>query len=435
MKKTDFDKKIKIITLADDKILGLELKSILYTPNKYRIPVAFADRANSVDDTDKYISENYSKEDQKKLKYNDAITNEFLAEMTKLNSDSESEIQKLAKKYKTKLLEVDYKAPEKLRCITPNDDIENLSGYFVIDSNAIIGSNGELLSSFLNLDFNIFNDFFVFFTKFFGMYIDDINEEDLRVLQIDELTDIKLIISLAKNTYENSKKNIIQIQSLLKKFIDFLYGYDNNNEINSLTLKQKFYVFYEENKQELNNFSHKYHHEGLFNFNYSSTELNYLKHKDTSELIKKLKKFDANGSKISNSYSIITENIYTVLYISLYNLVLNNYAMIKQCKNCHRYFLTNKSNTYYCDNIYYQDRTCKDVGNQLSQKRKENKEPVYGKYRSIYANKATLLKRNPDIYSREDYENWKSTAKQFMNDIKHGKKTYEEFDKWLDKNK
>ena len=55
MKKTDFDKEIKIITLSDGKILGLELKSILYTPNKYRIPVALADRANSADDTDKYI--------------------------------------------------------------------------------------------------------------------------------------------------------------------------------------------------------------------------------------------------------------------------------------------------------------------------------------------------------------------------------------------
>lgn len=435
MKKTDFDKEIKIITLADGKLLGLELKSILYTPNKYRIPVAFADRANSADDTDKYISENYSKEDQEKLKHNDAITNEFLAEVSKLLSDSESEIQKLVKKYKAKLLDVDYKAPDNLRCITTDDDIENLSGYFVIDSNAIIDSNGKLLASFLNLDFNKFNDFFVFFTKYFGMFIDEMNKEDLRGLQIDELTDIKSIISLAKNVYEDSKRNIIQIQNLLKKFVDFLYGYDNSNEINSLTLKQKFYVFYEENKKELNNFSHKYHHEGLFNFTYSSTDLNNSNHKNTSELIEKLKKFDADGSKISNSYSIITDNIYTVLYISLYNLVLNNYAMIRQCKNCHKYFLTNKSNTYYCDNIYYQNKTCKDIGNQLSQKKKENKEPVYGKYRSIYANKATLLKRNPDIYSREDYEHWKKESSQFMKDIRNGLKTYEEFDKWLDKNK
>ena len=435
MKNTDFNKKIRITPLANNDILAFELKSILYTPNKYRIPVAFADKTNSVDDTEKYIAENYTIEDQKKLKHNDIITNKFLAELAKLNSDSEDEINKLVKKYKVQLFDVNYEAPATLRCLSSNDDIENMKGYFVIDSNAIIGSNGELLSNFLNLDFNKFNHFFMFFTKYFGMFIDCFEEKDLESLKIDELTDMKLIISLAYKIYKSSIDYIINIQNLFKEFVNLLYGYDNDKNIDSLTLKQKFYVFYENNKNELQAFSEKYQHYGLFNFNYVHSDLIHLEHNNTSELISKLKQFDSDGSKIFNSYSIVTDNIYTVLYISLYNLVLNNNAMIRQCKNCHRYFLTNKSNTYYCDNIYYEDKTCKDVGNQLSQKRKENKEPVYGKYRSIYANKATLLKRYPDIYSQEDYDKWKKEAKQFMNDIRHGLKTYDEFDKWLDKNK
>ena len=79
--------------------------------------------------------------------------------------------------------------------------------------------------------------------------------------------------------------------------------------------------------------------------------------------------------------------------------------------------------------------TCKEFGIKTSQKRKENEEPVYGKYRTIYARKAMLVKRNPDIKSyKTNYEKWKKEAKQFMQDIKDGKKTYEEFDEWLDKN-
>lgn len=435
MKISDFDKKIKITPLSNNNILAFELKSILYTPNKYRIPVAFADTTNSINDTEKYIAENYTIEDQKKLKHNDIITNKFLAELAKLNSDSDDEVKKLIKKYKPQLLDVAYKAPNKLRCLNASDNIEDMKGYFVIDSNAIIGSNGELLSNFLNLDFNKFNHFFMFFTKYFGMFIDCFEEKDLEGLKIDELTDLTLIISLANKIYNSSKDYIINIQNLFRDFVDLLYGYDNNKDIYSLTLKQKFYIFHDKHQDELQAFSERYQHYGLFNFNYVHSDLIHLKHNNTSELILKLKKFDPDGSKIFNSYSIVTDNIYTVLYISLYNLVLNNTAMIRQCKNCHRYFLTNKSNTYYCDNIYYEDKTCKDVGNQLSQKRKENKEPVYGKYRSIYANKATLLKRYPDIYSQEDYDKWKKEAKQFMNDIRHGKKTYDEFDKWLDKNK
>ena len=46
------------------------------------------------------------------------------------------------------------------------------------------------------------------------------------------------------------------------------------------------------------------------------------------------------------------------------------------------------------------------------------------------------VKRNPDIaLYKKQYDEWKKTAKQFIQDIQNGIKTYEEFDKWLDKNK
>ena len=78
MKKSDFDKNIKIYSIASNHYQGLGLKSILYTPIPYRIPVAFADTANSADDTEKYIKEAYSKEEQKALAYNDKINTEIL---------------------------------------------------------------------------------------------------------------------------------------------------------------------------------------------------------------------------------------------------------------------------------------------------------------------------------------------------------------------
>ena len=46
------------------------------------------------------------------------------------------------------------------------------------------------------------------------------------------------------------------------------------------------------------------------------------------------------------------------------------------------------------------------------------------------------VKRNPDIeYYKTNYEKWKKEAKQFINDIKNGKKTYDEFDEWLNEKK
>ena len=47
-----------------------------------------------------------------------------------------------------------------------------------------------------------------------------------------------------------------------------------------------------------------------------------------------------------------------------------------------------------------------------------------------------LVKRNPDIeVYKKDYEKWKKEAKEFMDAIRSEKKTYEEFDKWLEENK
>ena len=46
------------------------------------------------------------------------------------------------------------------------------------------------------------------------------------------------------------------------------------------------------------------------------------------------------------------------------------------------------------------------------------------------------MKRNPDITKYvDDYENYKKETQKFQEDIKNGKKTYEDFDKWLEQNK
>lgn len=141
---------------------------------------------------------------------------------------------------------------------------------------------------------------------------------------------------------------------------------------------------------------------------------------------------DPNGKEISNEYKYETDNLYSAFYIMLYDIIGISNAYVKICGNCGKYFLTPKATVAYCDRIVENDITCKDIGIKEQQKRKGEKEPVYKRYRQIYAKKAMLVKRNPDILSYKiDYENWKKEAKQFMLDIKTKKKTYDEFDVWL----
>jgi len=46
-----------------------------------------------------------------------------------------------------------------------------------------------------------------------------------------------------------------------------------------------------------------------------------------------------------------------------------------------------------------------------------------------------VVRRNPDIkVYKKNYENWKKEDKEIMDAIRSEKKTYKEFDKWLEEN-
>lgn len=71
----------------------------------------------------------------------------------------------------------------------------------------------------------------------------------------------------------------------------------------------------------------------------------------------------------------------------------------------------------------------------ISPTKKQQDDLIYGKYRKIYAKKAMLVKRNPDIQSyKDDYENWKKEAQEYRNKLKSETITNEDFEKWLDEN-
>ncbi len=143
---------------------------------------------------------------------------------------------------------------------------------------------------------------------------------------------------------------------------------------------------------------------------------------------------DPEGTDISREYIYETDNLYTAFYIMLYNIISIKDWYVKICGNCGKYFITPKATVAYCDRIVEGELTCRDVGIKGQQKRKGEKEPVYKKYRQMYAQKAMTIKRNPDLPSyKTKYEKWKKEARQFIKDIKNGKKTYNEFDKWLEK--
>ena len=311
--------------------------------------------------------------------------------------------------------------------------IEKMDLDLIIDYDYKKMALGDNLTGFLNLDFNNFDDFFKFFCTFIFIYLDKIPKTQLskifkgfdkNIIHIGtnktlHIANKVLLKQCAESFYETEKEYLIKMQSLFKNFVDYVFNNDKKKKLSKLNNAQRFYIF-QNITEDLREISEDYICD--YSLNFSFTDENFMHElfskvkegisnplSDENFLINTITKNDPNGENIvGNKYDFKTNNLFTYFYIVLYHIVLNDVDYIKKCQVCGKYFFSDKNNTLYCN----------------------------GKYRQIYAKKAMAVKRNPDIeYYKTNYEKWKKEAKQFINDIKSGKKTYDEFDEWLDKSK
>lgn len=339
-------------------------------------------------------------------------------------------------------------------------NIEKMDLDLIIDCDYKKMALGDNLTGFLNLDFNNFDDFFKFFCTFIFIYLDKIPKTQLskifkgfdkNIIHIGtnkplHIANKVLLKQCAETFYETEKEYLIKMQSLFKNFVDYIFNNDRKKKLSKLNNAQRFYIF-QNITEDLREISEDYICDYSLNFSFTDEDFmnelfgeiqkgisNPLSNEDF--LIENMLKNDPDGKKIiGHEYNFKTNNLFAYFYIILYHITLNNVEYIKKCQVCGKYFFSDKNNTLYCNGKYSKDITCKEYGIKTSQKRKENEEPVYGKYRQIYAKKAMMVKRNPDIeYYKTNYEKWKKEARQFINDIKFDKKTYDEFNKWLDEN-
>ena len=394
--------------------------TLLYTDNsKYaisntRVSYCKLNIEKLIDDyKTKHNIEKYSKEDQKAT---DLIYNIYYPSGT----DLEKQNNKLWN-HKNFPKPLDY-----------YNSFDNNDGFFAIDYTAEAFENDVdstyILSDFLNRNFNNYDEYFVFFTKYLFSFINFFEDEDIKKLEFNHLYSFKEINDLAQKYHPIIINFIIEKQSDIKEIIDYSYNYDTyNNEL------QRFSAYRLVNHKKYDYFSSNIKQIGL---SYDvSLDNNKKVHNMTCEQL--LKEFDNWHIRPIYTNEIVASNIFGYFYYMTYTILKNYYYNIKKCKNCSKYYIVeNSSKQLYCDNLYNENQTCRDIGNQLAQLKKQQDDLVYGKYRKIYAKKAMLVKRNPDIESYKiDYENWKKEAQEYRDKLKKEKITNEEFEKWLDTNK
>lgn len=350
------------------------------------------------------------------------------------NAKSDKERDKLGKEYADNMQKY-YPYKKKYTTLSFNDNVGALDGYILFKIDTIEQQFDLSLFDFISYDFNNLNDYYLFFINYMDYFIDKFDKDDLNKIQFNKLYKIKDIIELARKYYPQERDNIVRYQKLFKDCINFCYQIDGNINLNNLTLQQRFFLFNQLYKNPFKDISNKFEMINLLDYTYDSIPYNSenVEPKDILILSSIIHTMDPEGKGLSCTFRFKTNNIFTAFYITLFNTIGMDELYVKICGNCNKYFITPKLNIVYCDREWANNLTCKDVGSKLSQKRKEEKNTVYGRYRTIFSRKRMLMKRNPDITKYEDdYEKYKKESNKFKKEITEGKKTYNDFNKWLD---
>lgn len=350
------------------------------------------------------------------------------------NAKSDKERDKLGKEYADNMQKY-YPYRKKYTTLSFNDNVRALDGYILFKIDTIEQQFDLSLFDFISYDFNNLNDYYLFFINYMDYFIDKFDKDDLNKIHFNKLYKIKDIIELARKYYPQERDNIVRYQKLFKDCINFCYPIDGNINLNNLTLQQRFFLFNQLYKNPFKDISNKFEMINLLDYTYDNIPYNSenVESKDILILSSIIHTMDPEGKVLSCTFRFKTNNIFTAFYITLFNTIGMDELYVKICGNCNKYFITPKLNIVYCDREWANNLTCKDVGSKLSQKRKEEKNIVYGRYRTIFSRKRMLMKRNPDITKYEDdYEKYKKESNKFKKEITEGKKTYNDFNKWLD---
>ena len=352
------------------------------------------------------------------------------ANMTK----SKEERDKIGKEYSENMKKY-YPYKKKYRLLSVNDDISTLDGYILFKVDTIKQQYDLLLLDFISYNFNNLNDYYLFFINHFNYFANKLDKEDSDKIEFNTLYKINEIIQLSRKYYDKEINNIVKYQKLFKNCINFCYQIDAPVDLSKLTLQQRFFLFNQLYKHPFNEISDKFETINLLDYTYDHIPYNSeaIDPKDILIVSSIIQAMDPEGTDLSSTYTFVTDNIFTAFYITLFNTIGMDELYVKICGNCNKYFITPKLNIVYCDREWANNLTCKDVGSKLSQKRKEEKNTIYGRYRTIFSRKRMLMKRNYDITKyKDDYENYKDTAKKIQKEIKEGTKTYNDFNNWLD---
>lgn len=347
-------------------------------------------------------------------------------------------------KYRKIFTEKDFKTKKEYNEYINKKCVENIETRYDTCGKIYINPIGKMLFDFLDTEFSsptIVGKFSFKYgiTALYSVFGSE--NEHLDYLEFEDEDSISW--EEFQSLYETRSIYLIdefhRVQSDFKKIINFVFNLDNIEILNGLTPSQRYFVFLNTDKSSTkkNIFSYTHNISVLYDIDFKENEkLNVDSKKEYSinELVSLIKKKDKKSHNYKAACHFYTfENLSSACYFTILYFIENNIP-IKKCKNCGKYFVPeNRKTSIYCNRKFDGKKTCRDIGAINTYNEKLKKDEVNSLYRKTLSAKKMLANRNPDIpLYLEKYEEWKSEANKFKQDIKQGKRTEEEFKKWIE---
>lgn len=303
---------------------------------------------------------------------------------------------------------------------------------FILSERCFAKTIGQFVLDFMNTDFQNEEDFYLFvfrycFEDLFYKYTNKFNIDKSKYFNkknsfVIKRKDLDFIL---KGLYKEYADRMNSIKHVLDNII-----IDKDERIDITTLSEDELYQAVENEEE---FVKKYTFKSKdFRLDFFAEEINDLK---LDFVMDEFFPYNVDDTLSGNiPYAFKSDDYLNIIYISLKQLIyMNDDLFIKKCINCGKYFIPKTlHDTKYCDEIFKNNKTCKEIGRELAYKNKLSKDPLLKKYRSRYQ---TLSKQASERESHEMYDYFKKEGPEMRKKYINNEITDKEFQDWIDSTK
>lgn len=146
-----------------------------------------------------------------------------------------------------------------------------------------------------------------------------------------------------------------------------------------------------------------------------------------------------SGIPITNCnvpYSFYSKDVLSIVAIEFKEFVSNERNRIRQCQNCGKYFIPkNLKETKYCNNIFKNNKTCKQIGKDITYKKTIKNNQLLDMYRKRYMSLASSVSHYGTPKAIQKFEKYKEEGAIMKNKYLNKEISKKEFKKWIEESK